>query len=102
MIVQLGQGSLAILEADDCRRLHVAAPPDVDVDAILRSTGVGRGGDRDDVRLDVEKLHELARGAATGDTWDADWAAMIQYAESKGWVTADGRELIAHVEVAQA
>ena len=32
------------------------------------------------------------------DGWDADFAAMLRYAEGKGWIADDGRSIRAHVE----
>jgi hypothetical protein len=98
LIIDVEDGAITVREADDCRKLHVAVAPQCDIDATLRATRVGRLGLDDKVLLDVEQLHVRAAAAATRPGWESDWAAMISYASAKGWVTADGRSLIAHIE----
>ncbi|GEL17264.1 hypothetical protein [Pseudonocardia asaccharolytica] len=48
--------------------------------------------------LDVEVLHARARAAARASDWDAQWRAMIDYAGRKGWLSAGGRTVQAHIE----
>jgi hypothetical protein len=98
LIIEAADGKITVREADDCRKLHVAAAPQCDIDATLCATGVGRLGLDDKVLLDVEQLHVHAAAAATRPGWESDWDAMISYASAKGWVTSDGRSLIAHIE----
>ena len=100
MIVNIGEGTVGVTEPDDCRRLHVQTVSSVDVDAALRATGSGRLAEGGDALIDVQVLHSLARAGATSASWERDWAAMIDYADSKGWLTPDRGSVVAHVETA--
>jgi hypothetical protein len=100
MIIQLQEGGVTVAEADDCGRLHVTAAPDLDVDAILRATGLGRVSATGEASLSVSGLRERAASASTVVDWDSAWEAMIDYAATKGWVTPDRHEVMAHIEPA--
>ncbi|MEJ2889291.1 hypothetical protein [Actinomycetospora aeridis] len=98
MIVQLSAGSAHVAEPDDCTRLHVATSLPTDaVDDALRASGIGRG-DAEGALLDLETLRSRARAGAQEPGWDEKWTTMIDYAGTKGWVTADGAAVRAHVE----
>lgn len=98
MIVRLDEDAAAVLEADDLKRLHVEAPPAIDdVDAALRSAGIGTLAANGDAMLDVAELRSRARSVATATDWDEGWAKMIDFATSRGWVSDDGRSVQAHV-----
>ncbi|MEJ2862130.1 hypothetical protein [Actinomycetospora flava] len=98
MIVQLSAGSATVAEPDDCTRLHVATslPADAVGEALLGS-GIGRL-EAGDALLDLETLRDRARAGAQEPDWDEKWAKMIDYARTKGWVTADDAAVRAHVE----
>lgn len=99
MIVQLSAGAARVAEPDDCTRLHVATSLPADaVDEALRGSGAGRLAPEGDALLDVETLRRRARAAADAPDWDDRWTTMIDYARSKGWVTADDAAVRAHVE----
>lgn len=94
----------AVLEApSDCKKFHVVAQGG-DVAALadaLVSTGAGRMAG-EDVAVDVGWVRAQATGRV-GPEWDADFAAMLGYAESKGWMIGDvaggaGGAIQAHVE----
>lgn len=101
MIVDLGPESAVIVDADDCLHLKLRALPGVDIEAALHATGLGSCADQGRVLLDVEQLRARARAAATHSDWDTAWQAMISYAATKGWLTAGGRSLVAHIETTQ-
>lgn len=46
-----------------------------------------------------ERVAELAADAGASQTWGAEFAAMVDFARSKGWVRDDGA-IRAHVEQA--
>lgn len=99
MIVQLSAESARVAEADDCTRLHVTTSLPADaVDDALRGSGLGRLDTDDGVLLDREALRIRARAVADAPDWDERWTKMIDYARSKGWLTADGAAVRAHVE----
>lgn len=99
MIVQLSSDSARVAEADDCSRLHVTTslPADAVGDA-LRGSGIGHLDTDESVLLDRETLRTRARAAAHDDGWDERWDAMIAYARTKGWLTADDAAVRAHLE----
>ncbi|GAA4658684.1 hypothetical protein [Amycolatopsis dongchuanensis] len=101
MIVRLTRTDALVAEADDCARLHVGTTlaPD-EVDAALRATGTGRLAEDGNALLDLRTLHARARSAAASADWADRWEAMIAYARKKGWITADGTAVQAHVEAA--
>ena len=45
----------------------------------------------------VDAVRRLAAGSV-GATWEDDFAAMLDYARSKGWLSDDGASIRAHVE----
>lgn len=63
-------------------------------DAVLRADGLGTA-DQEHAWLDVEALR--ARCAVADARWDADFDAMIRFAQSRGWTSADGRQVRAHL-----
>ncbi len=68
-------------------------------------TGAGAGwiDDDGDARITPDALRGLAASAAEGDDreldggWEADFAAMLDFAGSSGWIDDDGA-VRAHVE----
>ncbi len=101
MIVKLSTRSVVVLDADDCLRLSVLADDELDVEAALRHTGLGTVDPAGQALLDVDRLHDLAAAEASADDWESSWQTMVAYAATKGWVSADGRSLTAHVETEQ-
>lgn len=99
MIVCLAADSVTVDDADDCGRLHVTSSLGaVCLEAALRRTGTGSLAEDGTALLDVGVLHARARVAAGAPDWDARWRAMLDYAARKGWLSADGTLLQAHVE----
>ena len=62
----------------------------------LESSGVGRM-DGDEALIGVDAVRRLAADRV-GSSWDEDFAAMLDYAEGKGWIADEGRSIRAHVE----
>jgi hypothetical protein len=93
-------GAVVLVDPADCGRFHVAVRGTGDavaLDGALRSASVGGlDGDGEALVL-VDAVRRLAAGSV-GDTWDADFAAMLGYAGSKGWLSEDGSSIRAHVE----
>jgi hypothetical protein len=97
--VLVNGNSAAVHEADDCTSLDVrvtAAERD-SLDATLRAARLGSWDGGAETDLDLVRLQDLARRAATLPDWSARWETMIGYATTKGWVSADGRTVRAHV-----
>jgi hypothetical protein len=92
--------TVALAEPADCGRFHVAARGNGDaatLDRALRANDVGSVDGDGEAMVRVDAVRRLAGGAA-GETWEADFAAMLDYARSKGWLSDDGASIRAHVE----
>jgi hypothetical protein len=97
--VDLDASSVTLEESDDCTRFHVEVVGEGDDAALgraLAAAGAGRF-DGGDAFVDVEAVRRLAAGRV-GPTWDADFAAMVDYARTKGWLDSEGGAIQAHVE----
>jgi hypothetical protein len=55
--------------------------------------------DGDEALVDVDAVRRLAVGRV-GPGWEGDFAAMLDYAATKGWIADDGRAIRAHIEEA--
>jgi hypothetical protein len=107
MIVEVVGGAdevpeVRVEDVDDLTKLHLAvgAVTDEEVDAALRSGGLGRLVDGDTGLLDVAALRAAAEPRASSATWAQDFEGMVSYAASKGWTADDGASLQVHVEPA--
>jgi hypothetical protein len=49
------------------------------------------------VMIPVATLRRLAAGRVP-DGWEADFAGMLEYARTKGWLSEDGEAVRAHLE----
>jgi hypothetical protein len=110
MIVRLdlrgGHAATAVLaDGADLSRFHVEArhpgggPPLLSVvDAALRRADVG-WTEGDAAFVTVAALRRLAGDAGVASPeWDAAFEQMLAYAASKGWLSADGAAVQAHIE----
>lgn len=98
MMVDLTSSPGRVREPDDLKRLHVLAPAALDVDRALRASGLGSQDTGGRVLLDVAALRAAAQALASAPDWAEGWDAMVAYAGTKGWLSADGAALFAHVE----
>jgi hypothetical protein len=100
MIVIVGRDRVEVEDPDDCSRLHVAAHAvQGEVSAQLTTHGLGTVEPTGGALLDVAALRALAGRTASAADWPDRWDRMVAYAHRKGWTSADGRFLRAHVEV---
>jgi hypothetical protein len=91
--------AVSLVEPDDCTRFDVVVHGPADrggLDRALSGSSVGRTLG-DDALVTVDAVRRLAAGSVT-DGWEANFAAMLDYARSRGWLTDDGQEIEAHVE----
>jgi hypothetical protein len=99
MIVRLATEGAVVEDADDCHRLHLRTDLDADgVSTALATTGTGELIDQDNAWLDLAVLRSRAQLVATAPDWAERWAALTTYAESKGWLSEDGRSVQVHIE----
>jgi hypothetical protein len=89
--------AVALEDPEDCTAFSVRARGDrARLGAALEGAAVGRM-DGDEALVEVEAVRRLAAGRV-GPGWEGDFAAMLDYAGSKGWIADDGRSIRAHVE----
>jgi hypothetical protein len=100
MYLQVTTDSLTVEEPDDCRSLavRVRSGAIARLADALAADGLGRPSDDDHVELVLDRLRERAAAGPVGPGWAERWDAMIAYATTKGWVSADGTTVRAHIE----
>lgn len=98
MYVEINGPSLAtVCDADNLRELLVKTHgvDENQVGAALAASGLGSVED-EHAWLPVEALKSAGEGL--GPEWDEGFEGMLAYAASRGWLSADGRALRAHLE----
>ena len=92
--------TVTLEEPADCKRFHVTVRGGGDaaaLDEALRANAVGSLDGEGEALVSVDAVRRLAVGSVD-DTWESDFAAMLDYARSKGWLSEDGASIRAHVE----
>jgi len=106
MFVEIRNGAPSVHEAADLKSLSVVVHDGADVEVGLHEFGaVAEGGAYVWLQIDVLKAaaaatmpaHEHAEQADMAE-WAKGFDGMIAYATSKGWTSADGRSVRAHIE----
>jgi hypothetical protein len=95
-----GEAALVeLVEPEDCKRFHVAARGGdaAALAAALSAAGVGRLLPSEEAMIDTSAVRRMATGRVP-ESWDEDFAAMLKYAESKGWLDETGATIQAHIE----
>src|ERR1017187_1019967 len=93
-----GSTEVTLEEPDDCGRFHLVCgiDPGLLAPALAEANGGAVEGDQ------TPGINREAIVRAVGDRVGPDWGerfgAMVEHAETKGWVTADGN-IRAHVEL---
>jgi 2,5-diketo-D-gluconate reductase A len=98
-VVLSGADRISLREPEDLGAFSVVASgSDQDVADALSALGDGGGADADGhVVVRIDAVRRLAAGQVGAD-WDEQFDGMIAYAAKKGWVTADGDAILAHVD----
>ena len=88
-----------LLEPEDCKRFHVVARGGdaAALGAALSGAAVGRLLPSGEAMIDTAAVERMA-GGRVPDGWSGEFAGMLKYAESKGWLDESGRSIQAHVE----
>ena len=88
-----------LAEPEDCRRFHVAVRggDPAALGAALSICDVGRLLPSGEAMIDTAAVLRMAHGRVP-EGWDGEFAAMLQFAESKGWLDETGGAIQAHVE----
>ena len=99
MYVAVTAAGVRVGAADDCTSLEVRAAPDLrsSLDDALRQARLGQwdGGDEADLQVAELRRRAVAGGVPAG--WARRWDDMIGYAGRRGWLSADGTTVRAHV-----
>jgi hypothetical protein len=86
-------------DPEDCKAFSVRVRGDrARLASALEAGGVGHM-DGDEALIAVDAVRRLAAGRV-GPGWEGDFAAMLDYAAEKGWITDDVRAIRAHIEEA--
>ena len=115
VVVDLGTAEVVLHQPDDTGRFAVravavadeaAGPAGGAIDALaaaLRDQGIGRLDADGTAFIPPDKVRALAERAASDAgqplpaEWEANFASMLEFAASKGWVAGDGA-IAAHIE----
>ena len=93
--------SVGLEEPDNCKQFHVVLAGDGDDAAVasaLETAGVGRASaNAGHVYINVDSVRAMAAGRV-GKSWDEEFAGMLAYASSKGWLDESGSAIEAHIE----
>jgi hypothetical protein len=84
---------------EDTGRLVVIVVGDGAIDIPMRAFGARVEGEHAWVELDALKAAAAGRVA---DGWLDDFAAMVEFAGSRGWLSDDGLSVRAHIEQVEA
>ncbi|HEV7535304.1 MAG TPA: hypothetical protein VGP90_06690 [Acidimicrobiia bacterium] len=103
MIIDVDLGgasaSVELVEPENCKRFHLAARggDPASLAAALEAAGVGRLLPSGEAMIETSAVRRLAAGRVA-EGWDDEFAGMLKYAESKGWLDESGTSIQGHVE----
>jgi hypothetical protein len=93
--------AVSLEEPENCKQFHVVVAgvgDDALVATALEGAGVGRASpNAGHVYVNVDAVRSMA-GGRVDDTWADDFAGMLGYASSKGWLDDTGSAIEAHIE----
>ena len=95
MVIVVEDGGVRMVDPSDFKAFKVVVKQGEDPAAIAP---VGRLADPDTAWIGVDAVRNLAGAAATVPGWEDDFAAMLAYARTKGWLDDTGTEIQAHIE----
>jgi hypothetical protein len=86
-------------EPDDTKRFHVAVVGGRDIRLVFGALVDAAAGrlEGEDAWITVDALRRMAAGRVD-PAWDDDFAAMLDYARTKGWLDENANAIRAHVE----
>lgn len=98
-------GPPAVREPEDLRRLSIVASPGQSptsvVGTLLSASLATPGSTPVEVKLNVAAFRDAARKALPDSPtpeWESSFAAMLDYAEHKGWYEPRSGTVAAHIE----
>jgi hypothetical protein len=97
VVIVVTDDSVELVDAEDCKRFHVEVQGDADVAAVLDESGAGQlAADGEHALIDIGWVRQHATG--TGPDWEQDFAGMLDFARSKGWMNEGESAIQAHLE----
>jgi hypothetical protein len=91
--------TVALDDPEDCKAFSLRVRGDrAGLGGALEAGRVGRM-DGEEALVGVDAVRRLAV-RRVGPGWEGDFAAMLDYAATKGWIADDGRAIRAHIEEA--
>jgi hypothetical protein len=102
MILRLSHGldgpEVTLVEAQDFSRFHVELDNLDEQAAVVafRALDVGELANSAECAVSIQTVCALSRLGADRD-WNEGLEKMLRYADSHGWLTADGTAIIAHI-----
>ena len=97
MIVSVSQGGVCLLEPADFKRFMVVSSLDPDLTRTSLLDEAARDHDGDGCWIDLDWINAASGPLASDPAWQGGFAAMLDYAASKGWVNRLDRTVRAHV-----
>lgn len=98
MILHVTAQGLGLDDPSDLKSYKVQVDgPESERDSVVAAHPQLRRVDAGHVAVPQETLRSLAGGLASEPEWLSNFAKMVSYASSKGWVTEAG-EIIGHIE----
>lgn len=100
MLIQITGDSVGLVDPQDCGSLSVRNADgltDDELAARAAAAGLGELLASGHLMVPVATLRALA-GDRVGPGWEDDLAAMLAYAAGRGWTSADGQRVRAHIE----
>jgi hypothetical protein len=97
LLADLRTGSFDLMEASDCESFSVRVVGRgelADLERVLADCG---DLDGDHMWISVDVVRKLAL-YSTAQGWDVDFAAMVDYAGSKGWLDPTGERIRGHID----
>ncbi len=90
-------GTVTLEDAGNFREFHVAIDGDVAA-AVAALNGRAAASQRNNhLWIDIAFVRELAGGRADAE-WQAQFDAMLAYADSKGWIDGAAGRVEAHIQ----
>lgn len=97
MIVAVTDSGVELHEPDNLRAFHIAAPVGADVASALSAADAGHPADGDDYFVSIDWIKAAAGAAGVAPTWSDEFAGMVAYAGSNGWLAESADAIRAHV-----
>jgi len=90
---------VSLEEPDNCRQFHVAIGnlSEDEAQQALEREDVGTFSDHETAWIKITALRKLAESRVPPD-WPERFDAMLRYAETKGWLSANGTQVSGHLE----